>query len=114
MSPGIKQVEKALPVSPRKKSEVIRVLVKQYQIRVKLSETRGRKRMVLSEEKKELLLTFFDRPDITNINPGRKDNRYIGKENGIRRYVQKRYLLWKLKDLLSINKRGGYRRHEGG
>ena len=114
MSPGIKQVEEALPVSPRKKSEVIRGLVKQYQIRVKLSETRGRKRMVLSEEKKELLLTFFDRPDITNINPGRKDNRYIRKENGIRRYVQKRYLLWKLKDLLSINKRGGYRRHEGG
>ena len=52
-SRGIKQVEKALPVSPRKKTEVIRGLVKQYQIRVKLAETRGRKQMVLSEEEKE-------------------------------------------------------------
>ena len=52
LSRGIKQVEKALPVSPRKKTEVIRGLVKQYQIRVKLAETRGRKRMVLSEEEK--------------------------------------------------------------
>ena len=114
LSRGIKQVEKALPVSPRKKTEVIRGLVKQYQIRVKLAETRGRKQMVLSEEEKEWLLTFFDRLDITYINPGRKDNGCIGKENGIRRYVQKRYLLWKLRDLLIINKRVGYRRHEGG
>ena len=53
LSRGIKQVEKALPVSPRKKTEVIRGLVKQYQIRVKLAETRGRKQMVLSEEEKE-------------------------------------------------------------
>ena len=52
LSGDIKQVEKALPVSPRKKTEVIRGLVKQYQIRVKLAETRGRKRMVLSEEEK--------------------------------------------------------------
>ena len=65
-----------------------------YQIRVKLAETRGRKWMVLSEEEKEWLLTFFNRPDITYINPDRKDNMNIGKENGIRRCVQKRYLLW--------------------
>ena len=58
--------------------------------------------MVLSEEEKEWLLTFFDRPDITYINPGRKDNVYIGKGNGIRKYFQKCYLLWKLRDLLSI------------
>ena len=97
-----KRAEKALPVSPRKKTDVISGLVEQYQIRVKLAETRGRKRMVLSEEEKEWLLAFFDRPDITYINPGRKDNVYIGKENGICGYVQKRYLLWKLRDLLSI------------
>ena len=49
--------------------------------------------MVLSEEEKEWLLTFFDRPDIKYIKPDRKDNVYIGKENGIRKYVQKCYLL---------------------
>ena len=58
--------------------------------------------MALSDKEKEWFLNFFDRPDITCINPGRKDNVYIGKENGIRRYVQKRYLLWKLRALLSI------------
>ena len=73
-----------------------------YQIQVKLAETRGRKWMVLSEEEKEWLLTFFNRPDITYINSDRKDNMNIGKENGIRRCVQKHYLLWKLRDLLSI------------
>ena len=45
---------------------------------------------------------FFDRPDITYKNPSKKGNVYIGKENGIHRYVQKRYLLWKLRDLLSM------------
>ena len=73
-----------------------------YQIRVKLAQTRGRKQMVLSEEEKKWLLTFFDRPDIMYINPGRKDNMYISKAIGIRKYVQKCYLLWKLRDLLSI------------
>ena len=73
-----------------------------YQIQVKLAETRGRKWMVLFEEEKEWLLTFFNRPDITYINSDRKDNMNIGKENGIRRCVQKHYLLWKLRDLLSI------------
>ena len=102
LSRSIKRAKKALPVSPCKKTEVISGLVKRYQIRVNLPETQGRKQMVLSEEEKEWLLTFFGRPDITYINPGRKDNVYIGKENSIRRYVQKRYLLWKLRDLLSI------------
>ena len=40
--------------------------------------------MVLSEEENEWLPTLFDCPDVTYINPGRKENLYIGKENGIR------------------------------
>ena len=44
----------------------------------------------------------FDRPDITYVNPGRKDNVYAGKKDGERQYVQKRYLLWSLKELLEI------------
>ena len=88
--------EEALLVSPRKKTKVINGLVKRYQIRVRLGKTRGRKQMVLFEEEKEWLLIFFDCSDITYINPGGKGNVYIGKENGIRRYVQK------LRHLLSI------------
>lgn len=36
------------------------------------------------------------------INPGRKNNAYVGKKDGKREYVQKRYLLWTLRDLLNI------------
>ena len=41
-------------------------------------------------------------PDMTYTNPGRKDNVYIGKIDGERYYVQKRYLLWNLRDALEI------------
>ena len=81
--PSIRQAEKALPVRPRKKTEVIRGLVKRYRSQVKLAETRGRKQIVSSEEEKEWLLTLFDRLDIMYINPGRKENVYICKETGI-------------------------------
>ena len=30
----------------------------------------------------EWLLEFMERPDVTYTNPGRKDQRYIGKEKG--------------------------------
>ena len=36
------------------------------------------------------------------MNPGKKDNVYVGKSNGQRQYEQKRYLLWPIRDLLNI------------
>ena len=36
------------------------------------------------------------------MNPGRKDNVYVGKINGERAYVQKRFLLWKIRDVVDI------------
>ena len=36
------------------------------------------------------------------MNPGKKDNVYVGKSNGQRQYKQKRYLLWPIRDLLNI------------
>ena len=94
------------PNKPKKRYQSAHIrkqkVISGYQIRVKLAQTRGRKQVVLSEEEKKWLLTFFDRPDIMYINPGRKDNMYISKVIGIRKYVQKCYLLWKLRDLLSI------------
>ena len=59
---------------------------------------------MLTEEEQEWLVNVFDRPDITYLNPGRKDkdNVYVGKKDGKREHVQKRYLLWTLRDLLNI------------
>ena len=62
----------------------------------------GRKEKELSEEQKDWLIDYLERPEMTYTNPGRKDNVYIGKTNGLKQYVQKRYLIWILRDILSI------------
>ena len=47
---------------------------------------------------------------MTYTNPERKDDVYIGKLNGQKQFVQKRYLLWTLRDVLGIvnNKDDGF------
>ena len=53
------------------------------------------------------MIGFLDWADISRQTPGRKDNLYVGKEYGQRKYLQKRYLLWNIRDLLEIvNGRG--------
>ena len=72
-------------------------------MRVRLkSKDSGRKRKELSEDERSWLLEFLDRSDISYTTPGRKDNQYIGKVIGEKQYVQKRYLLWTLRDVLTI------------
>ena len=44
----------------------------------------------------------MDRPDLSMMNPRKKDNVYVGKVDGERRYQQKRYLLWPMRDILNI------------
>ena len=63
---------------------------------------RGRPWKDLNEEEKQWLETFLSRSDVTYTNPGRKDNVYVGKINGERRYKQRLYLLWTLRELLDI------------
>ena len=36
------------------------------------------------------------------MNPGKKDHVYVGRSNEERKYEQKRYLLWPLRDFLNI------------
>ena len=43
----------------------------------------------------------MDRPDISYINPGKNDHSTL-KIRGERTYVQKRYLLWPLRDVLGM------------
>ena len=42
------------------------------------------------------------RPNISSLNPGWKDHVYIGKKDGVKVYKQKRYFLWKIRDLHEI------------
>ena len=98
----MKKAADHLPQSPRKKVEIIQSLASKYQIRIKMHENRGRPRKELSEEKKDWMIEFLSRSDMTYTNPGRLDNVYIGKVDGERKYLPRQYLLWTLKDLLDI------------
>ena len=51
---------------------------------------------------KNKLNEFFERLDITRQSPGKKDNGYIGRANGEKKSLQKRYLLWTLREVLDI------------
>ena len=71
-------------------------------MRIALSKKRGRKYEDLSEEEVNWLKNYLERPEMTYINPGKKDNVYVGKVDGKSMYVQKQYLLWTLRDTLDI------------
>ena len=98
---SISRVEKALPKSPRKTTEILGSLAKKYQLRIVMNKERGRKAKELTDEEKQWIRYSLDRVDFTYVNPGRKDI-CIGKKDGERQYCQKRYLLWNLRDFLNI------------
>ena len=100
-SRSIKKVEDALPKSPHKRKEVVSALAKMQQLRIEVNKG-GRPEINLTEEQKRWLRKALDRPYLSMINPGKKDNVYIGKVDGERRYEQKRYLLWPMRDILKI------------
>ena len=58
-------------------------------------------------KKKKWLETFLFRIDVSCTNPGRKDHVYVSKIDDERRYKQRLYLLWTLRDLLDIINRTG-------
>ena len=99
---SLKRAEEGLPISPGKKMEVIGSLAKKYKMRIALSKKQGRKYEDLSEEEVTWLKDFLERPEMTYINPGKKDNIYVGKVDGKSVYVQKQHLLWTLRDTLDI------------
>ena len=82
--------------------EVIGSLAKKYKMRINLAKKRGRKYEDLTEEEVEWLKNYMERPEMTYINPGKKDNVYVGKIDGKSSFVQKQYLLWTLRDTLDI------------
>ena len=93
---------KALPNSPNKKVEVVSALTEKFSLRIKMKKKPGPKKSELTTEEENWLHDFLNRGDISYVNPGRADNVYVGKREGKRQYIQKRYLLWKLRDLFDI------------
>ena len=100
---SVNKVQKLLPKSPWKKTEMIKDLASKYKLRIQFnSKKRGRIEKVINDEPTAYLDEFFERPDITYINPGRKDHVYLGKVDGEKTYAQKRYLLRTLRELFEI------------
>ena len=62
----------------------------------------GRKKNELIGEEEEWSENFLERSEITYTTAGRMDTVYVGMYGSKRKYKQKRYLLWKLRDLLEI------------
>ena len=98
---SIKKAERLLPLSPRKKVEVIGSLSKKFKLRIAVVKSKAeRKKNELSQEEREWLKNFLERADITYT--GRRDTVYVRMDHSKRQYKQKRYLLWKTSDLLGI------------
>ena len=57
----------------------------------------------VSDSAKDKLLSFLKQPDISYCSPGRRDTVYMGKDaSGERVYIEKYYLLWKLREIVTM------------
>ena len=86
-------------LTPTKKSKFLNNLGK------KSTETNKGRPLALSEEHKTFLLNYLEQPGISYTLPGKKDQKYIGKESGEKIYKTKHYLLWTLRDLYQMMNR---------
>ena len=93
---SIKKAERSLPLNPRKEVEVIGSLAKKFKLK------KQSKKNELSQEEREWLDKLLEGADLTYTTPGKRDTVYVGMDHGKRQYKQKRYLLRKTSDLLSI------------
>ena len=102
LSRSVYKTERSLPSRPRKKTEVTGILIKKLNLCIAVHNQSGRKKNKLSEEEEEWIENFLERSNITYTTPGKRDTFYVGMDDGKREYKQKRYLIWKLCDLLEI------------
>ena len=81
---------------------MIGILDKKFNLRKAVYNKSGIKNNELRGEKEEWIENFSERLDITYATPARRDTDYVGTDGGKGEYRQKRYLFWKLLDLLEI------------
>lgn len=68
-----------------------------------MQENQRGPRTELNDEEKIRLIEFLNRSDISHTNSGLQNHIYIGKFHGENKYKQKQYLLWPLREKVSIS-----------
>lgn len=86
---AIKKVERALPVSPRRRGAVLHKLCESANLLPKEKKHRGNK---ISDETKKLVADFYSSDEISYQTPGKADCMVV-RENGQKVTKQKKYLL---------------------
>ena len=95
---SVKKAEKSL----RRKREFITRLVSKFQVPLKFGEKIGRKKNALSAEEVNWVIPFLNQPDILYTSPGRKNSVYVRTFGKVRKFAQKRYFLWTVREILEI------------
>ena len=99
---SLARVEKSIPKSPGKQVEIIKMMASKH-LKIRFyGKGGGRTKNVQTFAEGEWLSAFLDRADISRQTPGRNDNVFIGKVNGEKKYAQKGYLQWTIRELLGI------------
>ena len=94
---ALKRVLKVLPVNKDKKVELVQTIAEQFNL-VKSNQKFERNQRSLPSHIKKKVYDYYFRDDITYQAPGKRDNITI-KENGLQKALQKRYLLYTLREL---------------
>ena len=59
-------------------------ITNKFCVRFDSKAKRGKKKDELSDEELKWIKEFLDRPDISYMNPKRKDHVYVGKKDGVK------------------------------
>ena len=89
--------EQTINLTPKKR----RILSNWAKIKHTDFSAKGRKTL-LSEDIKEKIDKFLCRSDISYTLPGRNKQVYLGKIEGVSRFLPKKYLLWTYKELTTL------------
>ena len=101
LSKAVKRAALGLPASARKRKKVISVLAMQQRIQIAHQVKKGSKERV-SGEIKECVTQFFLRDDVSWQAPGQKDCKSNKTNNGTKKKMQKRFLLYTLREAYSM------------
>ena len=104
---AVSRATRNIPQTPEKKNVVLSKIVSSLSPASKnkvFSDARktvspGSGRPSISPEKREVILNFLQRPDVSYCMPGRKDQVYCGIVNGEKVFKPKHYLLWTYKEI---------------